>query len=71
MTYRLRTLKTLKATLGFKNSAHGQYHQSQQRQRCDPSIHSCRTVPECITLAFFFLFFFFRSWGPNPGPCAC
>jgi len=20
---------------------------------------------------FFFLFSFFRSWGPNPGPCAC
>jgi len=19
----------------------------------------------------FFLFSFFRSWGPNPGPCAC
>jgi len=20
---------------------------------------------------FFFFFLFFRSWGPNPGPCAC
>ncbi|EDM15904.1 rCG59790 [Rattus norvegicus] len=31
-------------------------------------------LPHCMlgfSFFFFFLFSFFRSWGPNLGPCAC